>query len=117
MEGRNDLRCAYMRVGTGENRVSFEVTHLRSTPHILFEFAPRDTFWYCPCDFLDILFECEGLNVFKYLVTIVETNRLAYTFDEGCMPLHRGVQGLACVFIIRGDTDKRVRKLYRNHLV
>ncbi len=31
-------------------------THLRSAPHILFEFTSHDAFGYCTGDLLDVLF-------------------------------------------------------------
>ena len=62
-------------------------THLGSAPHIFFEFASHDALGYCTGDLLDILFECEGLDVFKDLVTIVEANRLTYALDKGRMTL------------------------------
>lgn len=48
------------------------VTHLRGAPYILFEFASHDSFGNCPRNLFDVLFQCETLDVFKYLITIVE---------------------------------------------
>jgi hypothetical protein len=42
--------------GMGGGSWIIEVTDLCSAPHILFEFAPNYSFWYCPCDFFDIPF-------------------------------------------------------------
>ena len=61
--------------------MSTQVTHLCSAPHILVKFASHDSFGNCPCNLFDILFQREAVDVFKYLVAVVDANRLAYAFD------------------------------------
>jgi len=54
--------------------VSTKVTHLRGAPHILFKFASHDSFGNCPRNLFDVLFQCEALDVFEYLLAIVKAN-------------------------------------------
>ena len=63
-----------MRVKDVGTFVSIKVTHLRAAPHILFKFASHDSFGNCSCDLFNVLFQCEALDVFKYLLAIVEAN-------------------------------------------